>query len=169
MGHLAAITRSRSSCSSPHASGTRRVSANLVGEPRSAAVKLHSTSIWPTSQPLCFAYISIVTAVHEARLAANSSCGHGPSFSPPASVGSSTTKWWPRISTSCASPCWVMRRAVAFISGPQLLRIPSRSIVAPPLLRIDEWVEQQPRGHLGKEVGGLRRHTLAAGGNILDV
>jgi hypothetical protein len=46
---------------------------------------------------LRWAYISIVIAVHDARLAASSSSGEGPSSSPPALRGSSATSWWSRI------------------------------------------------------------------------
>ena len=45
------------------------------------------TSTWPRSQPLRWAYISIVIAVHDARLAASSSWGSGPASSPPAASG----------------------------------------------------------------------------------
>ena len=46
------------------------------------------------SQPLRWAYISIVTAVQEASAAASSSCGLGPSSSPPVLAGSSTVRRW---------------------------------------------------------------------------
>ncbi len=63
-----------------------------VGQPRSAGVYSQATSTPPMSQPLRVAYISIVTAVQEARLAASSSCGLGPESLPPVSVGSSMLK-----------------------------------------------------------------------------
>src|SRR5437762_2490253 len=72
-GHLAAIVRSRSTCSSGTSSGRRMTSWNLVGQPRSAGLYSTSTSTGPMSQPLRTAYISIVIAVHEARLTASSS------------------------------------------------------------------------------------------------
>ena len=72
-----------------------------------------STSTPPMSQPLRFAYISIVIAVHEARLAASSSCGLGPLSSPPASVGSSMLE----VVTAHPHdvPVAAVRVAVAFI------------------------------------------------------
>ena len=59
--------------------GSLSTSLNRVGSPRSAGVVYsHSTSVGPMSQPLRCAYISIVIAVHAARLPASSSCGLGP-------------------------------------------------------------------------------------------
>jgi hypothetical protein len=84
------MTLSLVTCSSVSVGGKRSTSENRVGQPRSAGVYSHATSRSPTSQPLRAAYISIVTAVHEARLAASSSCGLGPVSSPPWSCGSST-------------------------------------------------------------------------------
>ena len=78
-GHLAAITRSLSICSSSRCGGILSTSSNLVGQPRSAGVYSTSTVRPLVSQPLRWAYISIVTAVHEASAAASSSCGLGPS------------------------------------------------------------------------------------------
>ena len=52
------------------------------------------------SQPLRWAYISIVIAVQEASAAASSSCGLGPRSSPPASSGSSAVSVWPPALTS---------------------------------------------------------------------
>ena len=57
-----------------------------VGEPRWAGSYSTSTVTSPTSQPLRLAYISMVIAVQEARLAASSSCGLGPESSPPSSL-----------------------------------------------------------------------------------
>src|SRR6476620_7827223 len=65
------------------------------------------------SQRLRDAYISMVTAVHEARLAASSSCGLGPASLPPDSVGSSAVTSWLRIRTTWRKPS--SRVAVAFI------------------------------------------------------
>ncbi len=67
------------------------------------------------SQPLCLAYISIVIAVHEARLAASSSCGLGPSSSPPCSVGSSAISVVWRTSIRWVNDVAALRWAVAFI------------------------------------------------------
>ena len=72
------------------------------------------------SQPLRWAYISIVTAVHEASAAASSSCGLGPSSWPPDSTGSSTVRVWSPAFTS-----WVnfsRWRATARMERVSLLR-----------------------------------------------
>src|SRR5919205_570787 len=97
----------------------------------------------PMSQPLRPAYISIVIAVHDARLAASSSCGLGPVSSPPFASGSSATTWCSRISRSC----WKvppLRRAIALM---------------PPTLL--QWVEEQAGRDLRVEEGRLGRHRLA--------
>src|SRR5436853_834286 len=95
------------------------------------------------SQPLRFAYISIVIAVHEARLAASSSWGLGPVSSPPFSSGSSAVIVWVRIATSC-------------------LKVPlSRLALALMASTLLERVEQQARWHLWVEEGRLRRHRFA--------
>src|SRR5437899_11047029 len=100
------------------------------------------------SQPWRLAYISIVTAVHDARLAASSSWGLGPSSVPPCSFGSSAVMWCSRISTSClkSSPS---RRAIALILRTLLQR-----------------VEDEAGRDLREEVGGLRRHRLARRGHL---
>src|SRR5436309_5734379 len=99
------------------------------------------------SQPLRLAYISIVTAVHDARLAASSSCGLGPSSVPPWSLGSSAVRRCEPISRSClkSSP---FRRAVALIC------------------LLLQGVEDESSRDLGEEVGGLRRHRLARLGHL---
>src|SRR2546423_6266996 len=97
----------------------------------------------PMSQPLRLAYISIVIAVHDARLAARSSWGLGPLSSPPFSSGSSAATWCVRISTSCLK-LPPSRRAIALM---------------PPTLL--EWIEQPAGRDLGVEEGRLRRHRLA--------
>src|SRR5919199_4341560 len=102
----------------------------------------------PISHPLRLAYISIVIAVHDARLAASSSCGLGPLSSPPFSSGSSAVTWCSRISRSC----WKvppLRRAIALM---------------PPTLL--EWVEQQAGRDLRVEERRLRRHRLAGGRHL---
>src|SRR4051794_38361248 len=107
----------------------------------------------PTSQPLRLAYISIVIAVHEARLAASSSWGLGPSSLPPWSFGSSAVMWCSRISTSCLkSP--PSRRAIALMPRTLL-----------------QQVEDEAGWDLREEVGRLGRHRLARLGhlsNLLD-
>ena len=65
------------------------------------------------SQPLRWAYISIVIAVHEARLAASSSCGLGAVSWPPLSFGSSAVTSWLRMRITCRY--WDARVAVAFM------------------------------------------------------
>src|SRR5438105_6730761 len=105
----------------------------------------------PMSQPLRLAYISIVIAVHAARLAATSSWGLGPMSSPPFSSGSSAATWCVRISTSCLK-LPPSRRAIALM---------------PPTLL--EWVEQQAGRDLGVEEGRLRRHRLARLRDGLDL
>src|SRR5206468_12207588 len=105
----------------------------------------------PMSQPLRFAYISIVIAVHEARLAASSSCGLGPLSSPPVSSGSSAVMWCSRTSTSC----WKvppLRRAIALMTSTLL-----------------QWVEHEAGRDLRVEEGGLRRHRLARRGDLPDL
>src|SRR3954453_20495310 len=95
-----------------------------------------------TFQPLRLAYISIVIAVQEASEAASSSCGLGPSSSPPWSSGSSAVRWCLRTLTS-----WVnfsRWRATAFMA-----------------LTLGEGIEEHPREDLGEEVGGLRGHVDA--------
>src|SRR5436853_4719041 len=95
-------------------------------------------------QPLRFAYISIVIAVQEARLAASSSWGLGPVSSPPLSSGSSAVIVWVRIATSC-------------------LKVPfSRWALALMPSTLLEWVEQQACWDLWVEEGRLRRHRFAS-------
>ena len=88
-GHFAAICIRRSRCSSGSSLGMLTFMVKRVGEPRWAGSCSTSRMISPTSQPLRIAYISIVIAVHEARLAASSSCRLEPVSSPPWSLGSS--------------------------------------------------------------------------------
>src|ERR671932_452724 len=95
------------------------------------------------SQPLRFAYISIVIAVPDARLAASSSCGLGAVSSPPFASGSSAWISCSRISMSC----WNLppfRRAVALMASTLL-----------------QGVEDEAGGDLRVEEGRLRRHRLA--------
>src|SRR5207247_6023947 len=104
----------------------------------------------PTSQPLRCAYISIVMAVHDARLAASRSCGHGPASSPPWSGGSSTVRsCWP-ILTVCRS-------------------VPAREEVAFMAIRSCQRVEEKSCRHLGKEVRRLGRHVDARRGDLLNL
>jgi hypothetical protein len=72
-GHLAPICMSRSRCSSGSSLGNCTFISKRVGDPRWAGSYDTSTAMSPTSQPLRAAYISMVIAVHEARLAASSS------------------------------------------------------------------------------------------------
>jgi hypothetical protein len=108
------MTCSFSTCSSLRLSGKRSTRLKRVGHPRSAAVYCAVTSMPPMSQPLRWAYISIVTAVHEARLAASSSWGSGPESPPPWSRGSSTVSSWLRTLTVWRYPA--SRVAVAFMA-----------------------------------------------------
>src|SRR3954447_12237177 len=98
------------------------------------------------SQPLRFAYISIVIAVHEASDTASISCGLGPSSVPPLSSGSSTVSSCLRTETECLRPSLSTRCAFAFMICLQL------SI---------QRVEHEPRRDLRIEEGRLRRHRLA--------
>ncbi len=91
-GHLATICISFSRCSSGSPAGSLTSIVNLVGEPRWAGSYSTSTTTSPRSQPLRLAYISIVIALQEARLAASSSSGLGPASVPPWSAGSSATR-----------------------------------------------------------------------------
>src|SRR3954464_900689 len=102
-----------------------------------------------TFQPLRLAYISIVIAVHDASEAASSSCGLGPSSSPPWSSGSSAVSRCLRTLTSCVN--FSRWRATA--------RMP---------LTLGERVEEHPREHLGEEVSGLRGHVDPGGGDVAD-
>src|SRR3954462_9764349 len=69
----------------------------------------------PRSQPLRWAYISIVTAVQDASAAASSSSGSGPVSVPPMSARSSPDSSWLRILTVWRKP--LSRVAVAFIGA----------------------------------------------------
>src|SRR5438105_184614 len=89
----------RSTCSSLRPPRSWSVTIKVVGLPRSACSYSHTTLTCPMSQPLRSAYISIVIAVHAARLAAKSSCGLGPWSAPPRSSGSSAVSVWWRTST----------------------------------------------------------------------
>src|SRR6266480_5088585 len=100
------------------------------------------------SQPLRFAYISMVIAVQKAKLAARSSWGLGPVSSPPFSSGSSAVIMWARIATSCLNVP-LSRRALALIPSTLL-----------------EWVEQQARRDLRVEEGRLGRHRLPGLGHL---
>src|SRR3954447_12459441 len=131
--------------------GSRRMRSNLVGQPRSAVVYWTVTSHSETSQPLRVAYISMVIAVHEARLAASSSCGLGAASSPPFSSGSSAWISWLRISMSC----WNL---------PPLRR--AFTLMAPTLL---QGIEDEAGRDLRVEEGGLRRHRLARRRHLLDL
>src|SRR5919199_6291277 len=103
------------------------------------------------SQPFRLAYISIVIAVHEARLAASSSWGLGALSSPPFSSGSSAWISCSRISMSC----WKLpplRRAVALMTATLL-----------------QGVEDETGWDLRMEEGRLGRHRLPGGGHLLDL
>src|SRR4051812_47559302 len=103
------------------------------------------------SQPLRLAYISIVMAVHEARLPASSSWGLGALSSPPFSSGSSAWTSCLRISMSC----WnlpPLRRAVALMAATLL-----------------QGVEDEAGRDLGVEEGRLGRHRLAGRGHLPDL
>ena len=167
-GHLAAITRRRSTCSSVQPSGSRKSSLNLVGHPRSAGVYSHSTSTGPMSQPLRLAYISIVIAVHDARLAASSSCGLGPSSSPAEvrrlvgrqlMVADVDLVGKAMLRAMCGCPHWRSSDVDVPIRS-------DRSAVSARYSR--ERIEHQTRGDLREEVRRLRRHALAGGGDRLD-
>ena len=132
--------------------GSRSTSLNWVGQPRSAGVYSHSTSTGPMSQPLRLAYISIVIAVHDARLAASSSCGLGPSSSPPCSGGSSAVSWWWRMSIRCVNVL-VLRRAVAFIVlvASCIVASPRRLVVSVRRRAQSSGLNSSPVGTLGKK------------------
>src|SRR4051812_14778007 len=146
-GHLAAMTRRRSTCSSESDSGRRTTIPNRVGHPRSAGVYSHATSTPVMSQPLRLAYISIVTAVQEARLAASSSWGLGAVSVPPASCGSSIDSSWLRTLTTWRNP-------------------PSRVAVAFMVFLLYQWIEEQPGGHLREEERRLGRHVDTRRGDL---
>src|SRR5215207_6623939 len=100
-----------------------------------------------TFQPLRVAYISIVIAVHEASEAASSSCGLGPSSSPPSSTGSSAVSWCLRILTSWRNfSAWRAEARMVAMLGPRVER-----------------VEHQAREDFREEVRRLGRHDLAGG------
>ena len=72
------------------------------------------------SQPLRWAYISIVMAVQEARLAASSSCGLGPASSPPRSSGSSAV-------SSVVADLDVLLQLAVHAAGDRSHHLPSNS------------------------------------------
>src|SRR3982751_3909947 len=113
------------------------------------------------SQPLRAAYISIVTAVQDARLAASSSWGLGPVSLPPLSTGSSTPTSWPRILTTWRKP--PSRLAVGF-----MLRL-STGWGTEKVFRLCQWIEEQPGRHLGEEVRGFRGHVDPGGGDLANL
>src|SRR3954463_11138040 len=88
-------------------------------------------------------------AVQDASEAASSSCGLGPSSSPPWSSGSSAVSWCLRTLTS-----WVN-----FSRCRATARMP---------LTLGKRVEEHPREHLGEEVRGLGGHVDARGGDVAD-